>query len=337
MIAVGVDTHKHRHVAVALNQLGEVLGEIAVAASAAGYRELVSWLAGLGGEVMVGIEGAGSYGAGLCRHLQAVGISVVEVERPRRRDRRQGKSDRVDALLAAKRVLAGDGVSTPRADGNRAALSVLLVAYRSCVEERTRLLNQLQGLHVTAPTPLRERIGHGNGARLADRLVRMRDRPDASPQQETMLIVLRDLAKRARRLEEQAGRYRDDIARLVRELNPALLDEPGVGPISAAKLLVCDPTRFKSEAAFARCNGTAPQPASSGQTIRHRLSRSGDRQANNAIHTIAMSRSINHAESRAYLERRISQGKTHREAMRSLKRHVSRRLYRRLTTTPLTP
>jgi transposase len=337
MIAVGVDTHKHRHVAVALSQLGELLGEIAVAASAAGYRELVSWLAGLGGEVMVGIEGAGSYGAGLCRHLQAVGISVVEVERPRRRDRRQGKSDRVDALLAAKRVLAGDGVSTPRADGNRAALSVLLVAYRSCVEERTRLLNQLQGLHVTAPTPLRERIGHGNGARLADRLVRMRDRPDASPQQETMLIVLRDLAKRARRLEEQAGRYRDDIARLVRELNPALLDEPGVGPISAAKLLVCDPARFKSEAAFARCNGTAPQPASSGQTIRHRLSRSGDRQANNAIHTIAMSRSINHAESRAYLERRISQGKTHREAMRSLKRHVSRRLYRRLITTTLTP
>lgn len=337
MIAVGVDTHKHRHVAVALSQLGELLGEIAVAAGAAGYRELVSWLAGLGGEVMVGIEGAGSYGAGLCRHLQAVGISVVEVERPRRRDRRQGKSDRVDALLAAKRVLAGDGVSTPRADGNRAALSVLLVAYRSCVEERTRLLNQLQGLHVTAPTPLRERIGHGNGARLADRLVRMRDRPDASPQQETMLIVLRDLAKRARRLEEQAGRYRDDIARLVRELNPALLDEPGVGPISAAKLLVCDPTRFKSEAAFARCNGTAPQPASSGQTIRHRLSRSGDRQANNAIHTIAMSRSINHAESRAYLERRISQGKTHREAMRSLKRHVSRRLYRQLIDTPLTP
>ena len=129
---------------------------------------------------------------------------------------------------------------------------MLLVAYRSCVEERTRLLNQLQGLHVTAPTPLRERIGHGNGARLADRLVRMRDRPGASPQQETMLIVLRDLAKRARRLEEQAGRYRDDIARLVREQNPALLDEPGVGPISAAKLLVCDPARFKSEAGFAR-------------------------------------------------------------------------------------
>jgi transposase len=152
-----------------------------------------------------------------------------------------------------------------------------------------------------------------------------------------MLTVLRDLAKRARQLEEQADRYRGETTRLVRQLNPALLDEPGVGPISAAKLLVCDPARFKSEAAFARCNGTAPQPASSGQTIRHRLSRSGDRQANNAIHTIAMSRSVNHPESRAYLERKISQGKTRREAMRSLKRHLSRRLYKRLGTVPLTP
>jgi hypothetical protein len=337
MIAVGVDTHKHWHVVVALDALGRLLGEIVIAATMAGYCELVVWLARLDGEVVVGIEGAGSYGAGLCQHLVDAKIHVVEVERPRRRDRRAGKSDQIDALLAAKRVLASDGVSTPRAAGSRAALSVLLVAYRSCVEERTRLLNQLQGLHVTAPAVLRERIGPGNGARIAERLVRMRNRPDANRQEQTMLAVLRDLAKRARHLEEQAGRYRDQITRLVRELNPTLLDEPGVGPISAAKLLVCDPARFRNEAAFARCNGTAPQPASSGQTIRHRLSRSGDRQANNAIHTIALNRSINHPESRTYLHHKISQGKTHREALRALKRHVSRRLYHQLTTPPLTP
>ena len=156
MIAVGVDTHKHQHVAVALDAVGQLLGEITVAATAAGYRELVSWLAGLGGEAVVGIEGTGSYGAGLCQHLLDAGIDVVEVERPRRRDRRQGKSDRLDAHLAARRVLARDGISTPRASGDRCALSVLLVAYRSCVEQRTRLLNQLQGLHVTAPASLRE-------------------------------------------------------------------------------------------------------------------------------------------------------------------------------------
>jgi transposase len=145
MIAVGVDTHKHWHVVVALDGVGQLLGEMVVAATTVGYRELAVWLAGLGGEVVVGIEGAGSYGAGLFQHLQEVGIVVVEVERPRRRDRRAGKSDHLDALLAAKRVLASEGVSTPRASGARAALGVLLVAYRSCVEERTRLLNQLQG------------------------------------------------------------------------------------------------------------------------------------------------------------------------------------------------
>ena len=152
-----------------------------------------------------------------------------------------------------------------------------------------------------------------------------------------MLTVLRDLARRARELDAQAGHYRDEITLLVRELHPRIMDESGVGPISAAKLLVCDPARFHTEAAFARSNGTAPIPASSGQTIRHRLSRGGDRQANNAIHTIAMNRAINHAESRAYLERRISQGKTRKEAKRALKRHISRRLYHRLTDTPLTP
>jgi transposase len=327
MIAVGVDTHKHWHVAVAVDALGQVLGELVITATVAGYGELVAWLLGLDGEVVVGIEGAGSYGAGLCQHLRDAAVAVVEVERPRRRDRRAGKSDRIDALLAAKRVLAGDGTSTPRTTCGRAALSALLVAYRSCVGERTRLLNQLQGLHVTSSAALRERIGRGNGARLADRLARMRDRPNAQLHEQTTLTVLRDLARRARQLDTQASHYRSEITALVRELHPTLMDEPGVGPISAAKLLALDPARFRNEAAFARGNGTAPQPASSGQTIRHRLSRGGDRQANNAIHTTAMNRAVNHPESRAYLERKPGQGKTHREAMRALKRHVSRRLY----------
>ena len=165
----------------------------------------------------------------------------------------------------------------------------------------------------------------------------MRDRSDAGQHEQTMLTVLRDLARRARQLDAQAGQYRCEITNLVRELHPTLMDEPGVGPISAAKLLVCDPARFPTEAAFARSNGTAPIPASSGHTIRYRLSRGGDRQANNAIHTIAMNRAVNHAESRAYLERRTRQGKTHRDAMRALKRQISRRMYRRLIEPHLTP
>ncbi len=133
-----------------------------------------------------------------------------------------------------------------------------------------------------------------------------------------------------------ADRYKAQLAGLVRSLDDTLLDDPGIGPISAAKLLACDPTRFRSEGAFARCNGTAPIPASSGKTIRYRLNPGGDRQANNAIHTIAIIRAKHQPETRAYLERLSREGKTKREALRSLKRHISRELYGRLTAIPLT-
>ncbi len=164
----------------------------------------------------------------------------------------------------------------------------------------------------------------------------MRTRPTASLTENTTLQVLRDIANRTRTLDAQAESYTREIEELVRSLAPKLIEEPGVGPICAGKLLVFNPARFTSEAAFARANGTAPQPASSGKTIRHRLSRGGDRQINSAIYTIALSRSVHHAPSRAYITRRIDEGKTKREAMRSLKRHLSRHLYRQLATTPLT-
>ncbi len=167
MIAAGVDTHKDEHVAVALDGLGQVLGELAVPASQAGYQQLTTWLEGLGEDPRVGVEGTGSYGAALTEHLQNTGMPVFEVERPRRRDRRSGKSDSIDALLAAKRVLAGDGLSTPRRSGERRALQTLLSAYQACVGERTRLYNQLHALHATAPAALRERVGRGSAAKLA--------------------------------------------------------------------------------------------------------------------------------------------------------------------------
>ncbi len=337
MIAVGVDTHKHQHLAVAIDALGQLLGEITFTTTLAGYRELLTWIGGLESEVRVGIEGAGSFGAGLCEYLQGEGITVFEVERPKRRERRTGKSDRLDALLAAKKILAGDGLSTPRGHGTRMALQMLLVAYRSVINERARLYNQLQAINVTAPTTLRERIGKArNGAALARRLTGMRTRPTGSLQENTTLQVLRDIANRTRALDQQAAAYTRQIEELARELAPTLMDEPGVGPITAGKLIAFNPARFKSEAAFARANGTAPQPASSGKTIRHRLSRGGDRQINTAIYTIALSRSVHHAPSRAYIQRRIQEGKTKREAIRSLKRYLSRDLYNKLSNTPLT-
>jgi len=336
MIAVGVDTHKHEHLARAVDGLGQILGGLTIRADLSGYIELTQWLQTLGEDIVVGIEGAGSYGAGLCEFLLAEGIAVVEVERPRRQDRRRGKSDEIDALMAAKKVLAKDGLSTPRAGGTRQALAALLIAQRSCVSERTRLLNQLQALHTTAPVALRERVGPGNGRKLAARLVKMRGRSEAPGSEQLIFTVLRDLARRAQELAAQADAYKHELTELISSLDPTLLDEYGVGPISAAKLLVCDPRRLKGEAAFARCNGTAPKPASSGQTIRYRLSRGGDRQANNALHTIARIRARHDESTRAYLERRQSEGKTPREAMRALKRHLSRSLYKRLITIPLT-
>lgn len=318
MIAVGVDTHKHEHVAKALDGLGQVVGGLQIEANLDGYLELLGWLRALDDDVVVGLEGAGSYGAGLCELLLAEGIHVVEVERPRREDRRRGKSDEIDALLAARKVIANEGLSTPRAGGTRQALQALLVAQRSCVSERTRLLNQLQALHTTAPVALRERIGPGNGRALVTRLHRMRARQGAAEAEQLIFAVLRDLSCRARELGSRADAYKRELSRLVCSLDRTLLEEPGVGPISAAKLLAFDPRRLKGEAAFARCNGTAPKPASSGQTIRHRLSRGGDRQANNALHTIARIRARHNEQTRAYLDRRISEGKTPREAMRAL-------------------
>jgi transposase len=147
---------------------------------------------------------------------------------------------------------------------------------------------------------------------------------------------MRDLAARSRARTADAKRYERELAELVRSLDNTLLDEPGIGPISAAKLLACDPSRFKHEAAFARCNGTAPLPASSGKTVRHRLNRGGDRQVNNAIHTIAVIRAKHQPETRAYLDRRVAEGKTKREALRALKRHLSRDLFKRLADVPLT-
>ncbi len=338
MIAVGVDTHKERHHAVALDLLGQLLAELSFAASAAGYLELRRWAEDLAGaqQLAFGIEGAGSWGAGLCESLQSVGHSVVEVERPLRRERRGGKSDRIDALAAAKSVLAGEHLSTPRRRGALSVLRAVLIARRSAVAERTRVLNQLQAVHATGPVALRERIGSGTGKQLERRIISMRTRPNADAEERAIFGVMRDLAARSRALASDARRYEHQIADVIRSLDQTLLDEPGIGPISAAKLLACDPSRFKHEAAFARCNGTAPLPASSGKTVRHRLNRGGDRQVNKAIHTIAIIRAKHQPETRAYLDRRISEGKTKREALRALKRHISRDLFKRPAETPLT-
>jgi len=328
-VAIGVDTHKEVHVAVALDGFGEQLGSHEVETTEAGYRSFLSWALGLGQPVFA-VEGAGSYGAGLVRFLGRAGVAVWECERPRRQERPRGKSDLIDAALAARRLLAGEGLSVPRGGGRREELRLLLLERRSAIQARTAALNQLSALVVTAPEQVRVRLGALSGERLARAAALLRPRPDV------ITGVLRRLGRRVERLSQEVVEVERRLALLLAEVAPDLLDECGVGPVCGAQLLVSsgDPNRMAREASFAALAGTSPLDTSSGQQRRHRLNRGGDRQLNWALHVIALARIQHHAETAAYYQRLLATGKTAREARRCIKRALARYFYRRLREMP---
>ena len=333
-VAIGVDTHKEVHVAVALDALGAHLDSQEIAATPAGYRRLLAWAQELGLPAFA-VEGTGSYGAGLVRFLEQADVAVFECERPRRQERRRGKSDLIDAALAARRLLAGERLSLPRGGGRRDDLRVLLLERRGAMQARNAALNQLSALVVTASDDVRERLGALSGERLAQAAARLRPRP------EIMNGVLRRLGKRAERLSQEVAEAECALAALIGEVAPELLEECGVGPVCGAQLLVSsgDPSRMRSEASFAELAGTSPVDASSGKQRRHRLNRGGDRQLNWALHVVALARIRHHDETTAYYQRLLAGGKTTREARRCVKRALARHFYRRLceiTTAPLT-
>jgi transposase len=338
MVAIGVDTHRDEHVAVALDVLGGNLGCLTVSADACGYARLWQWASELGSPLFA-VEGTGSYGAGLTAFLVGAGGEVFECERPRRRDRRQGKSDLIDATLAAKRLLTGERLGRPRGGGVRDDLRMLLVERQGAVRARTQALNQLQGLIVTIPEPLRRRFDRLDGKQAAKRAARLRSRTDETA---VTVSVLRRIAVRVRQLSCEIDELDDQLETIVSELVPHLLAECGVGPVCAAQLVVSsgDPSRMASEGSFAALAGTSPVQASSGQTQRHRLNRGGDRQLNRALHIIALNRTRRHPQTAAYHQRLLSEGKTRREARRCVKRQLARYFYHQLKTTPtltLTP
>lgn len=331
-VAVGVDTHKEVHVAVALDPLGAQLDSREIATTAAGYRSLLSWAQELGMPAFV-VEGTGSYGAGLVRFLERAGVSVYECERPRRQERRRGKSDLIDAALAARRLLSGERLSLPRGGGRREDLRLLLLERRSAMQARTAAVNQLSALLVTAPDHTRERLGALSGERLARAAARLR------PSNEVINGVLRRLGRRVERLSRDAAEAERALAALIADVAPTLLEECGVGPVCAAQLLVSsgEPNRMKSEASFAALAGTSPVDASSGKQRRHRLNRGGDRQLNWALHIVALQRIRHHPETSAYYQRLLAAGKTAREARRCIKRALARHFYRRLHDMPRLP
>jgi transposase len=331
---LGVDTHRDEHMlAIVTAPAGTVVAGSAVPANAGGYRELLRVAAQHApGRRAWAIEGTGSYGAGLARFLAGRGETVLEVSRTPRAERRlRGKDDTLDAARTARAALAADTLALPRAGERREALRLLLVARRSAVDVRREALTQLHAVIVTAPEPLRQELRELPLGKLLDRCSRLR-RTSAGADELATRLVLRSLARRIQATTLEADELERELLNHVRVLAPSLLDEPGVGPIVAAQLIVAwsHRGRLRSEACFARLAGVAPIPASSGQTQRHRLSRGGDRQLNRAIHTIALHRRQHDAATRDYIAKRIAEGKTRRDATRLLKRYLARHLFRLL-------
>ena len=330
---VGVDTHRDEHVlAVLTAPTGAITAGKAVRANTRGYREALRIADQYApGSRAWAIEGTGSYGAGLARYLAERGETVLEVSRTPRAERRlRGKDDSLDAARTARAALASDTLALPRAGERREALRLLLVARRSAVDVRREALTQLRGVIVTAPDRLREQLRGLPAGKLLNRCSRLRRTSAANADEHATKLVLRSLAHRIEAATREAAELERELLGHVHALAPALLDEPGVGPIVAAQLIVAwsHPGRVRSEACFARLAGVAPVPASSGQTTRHRLSRGGDRQLNRALHTVILHRRHHDPNTKDYIARRVAEGKTQREAVRQLKRYLARHLYR---------
>jgi len=320
----GVDPHADTiHVAV-ITTTGRRVADREFATTADGYAAALAWLRAQGWPGRVGVEGSAGYGAGVTRALTAAGAEVVEVERPTRSARRRaGKSDRLDAYHAARAVLAErfSPVKNPAIDGVRA----LHVARRTAVQNKTQAINQIRGLLVMADDLVRARFAVRTAGRLVSAIL-------ASGDDDDTMIALRVLAERYRRLDQEVRMLTRRLGQRVRELNPRLLEVYGVGPDSAAQLLITagmNPDRLRSEASLAALCGTAPVPASSGKTTRYRLSRGGDRAANAALHRIALVRlSHDHPATRAYAAKQQARHRSGLELIRLLKRALIRELFK---------
>lgn len=337
---IGVDTHKHSHTAAVVTVRGALVDQTTVVTDAFGYKKLLAFAKQTAeGARVWAIEGTGSYGAGLTTYLLEQGEWVVEIDRPARPARRNGaKSDELDAERAAREALSRKHLAQPRQRGDREAMRVLVTTRHGAVTGRTRAICHLKELVVEAPEGIRNQLRGLTTDRLLERCSRLRTGPSQSTEHRATIVALRSTARRALALEAEAADLESQLELLVSAVAPALLREPGVGVVSAAQILCAwsHPGRIRSEAAFASLAGVAPIPASSGQVVRHRLNRAGDRQLNRALHTIVLSRLVFHDETKVYAARRRQEGKTDREIKRCLKRHVARRMFR-LLESPAAP
>ena len=333
-VIVGVDTHKHEHVAVAINDLGARLATFRAPANGAGFADLVAWARTLGDLEAFGIEGTGSYGVGLASFVRRQGLRVVEVNRCDRRKRRNnGKSDTLDAEAAARSVLAGVATGIPKtADGAAEMVRQIKIARDTAIKARSAAMTTLKTLLVNAPNRVREALEPLTDQKLIDRCAALRPGDIIDPTG-SVKHALRALAARWRSLSTEIDRHDELLDIITRAAVPTLCEAFGIGPESAAEMMIVagdNPARIRSEAAFAKLCGACPIPASSGVTNRHRLFRGGHRQANAALYRIVMVRMRWHQPTIDYVRRRTAEGLSKKDIIRCLKRFVAREVYHAL-------
>jgi transposase len=327
----GVDTHKDVHVAAVVDEVGRILGTGSFPTGVTGERRLYGFMSSFGRLERVGVEGTGSYGAGLCRFLGAQAVTVMEVNRPNRQmRRRRGKSDTVDAEAAARAALNGEANVVPKdRSGVVESIRMIRVAFCSARDSRTRVANQIRDLVLTAPSVLRAELGPLGTAARVERCARFRP-GNPSSSTEGAKLALRHLARRYGALTGEMDELHAELDRLTVMANPALRAAKGVGVDVASILLVAageNPERLRNDAAFAAMCGVSPVPASSGKFQRHRLNRCGNRQANHALWRIAMVRLSHDDRTKQYVARRMTEGRSKREALRCVKRYVAREVF----------
>lgn len=337
----GVDTHTDTHTVAAVTATGQHLATVTFPATGPGYASLTKFLSthAVGA---VGVEGTNSYGAGLTRHLLDCGYTVVEVLRPARSIRRRdGKSDPVDALAAARQVLTGEALSVPKdSTGPVESLRALHITRKQLVSTTAKLITTIKSLLVTAPDDIRARYATMTNHRLVTALAHCRPAPDYSDPRNGVLVSMKALATTYRTLRAQCDELETRITALVSMINPHVSNIVGCGPIVAAELLISigdNPERIHSEAALAHMCGVAPLPASSGRTNRHRLNRGGDRRANSALYRIALVRMRHDQRTKEYVARRTKEGLSKKEIIRCLKRAIVREVYRVICAQRSTP
>jgi transposase len=330
-VILGVDTHNDVHVAAVITTLGVLLGTKAFPTTAAGYSALLAWAQGHGRLRRAGVEGASSHGTALTRHLRRHQVHVIEINRPDRSTRRRrGKTDALDAENAARAVLSGTATAEAKAgDGPAEAIRMFKIAKDSAIKSRTQAINQLRAVLVRAEPHLRESLA-GLGPITLFRTCATLPEASTTTCGSATITVLRGLARRILALTDEVKTLNKHLTAQLKACAPGLLERHGVGPDTAAALLIAagdNPQRLTSAAAFAALCGVNPVEASSGKNTRHRLNRGGDRRANSALYTIVLTRLGRDRRTRDYANRRTMQGKSTKDTIRCLKRYVARELF----------